>query len=76
MLVLGATEAGALGDGALALGHRLAAVDVFVASAPGEAVRSANLRDPRFRRVGVGVATGDSARFGPARMFVAVLYTD
>jgi uncharacterized protein YkwD len=71
-----ATEAGALAERALALGRRLAAVDVFVASAPDEALRSANLRDPRYRRVGVGVATGDSARFGAARMFVAVLYTD
>jgi uncharacterized protein YkwD len=71
-----ATDAADLDDRALALGRRLAAVDVFVASAPADAARSANLRDGRFRRVGVGVATGDSARFGPGRMFVAVLYTD
>lgn len=71
-----ATEPGALGDRALALGRRLSAVDVFVASAPGEAARSTNLRDPRLRRVGVGVAVGDSARFGPGRLFVAVVYTD
>jgi hypothetical protein len=51
-------------------------VDVFVASDPGEAVRSANLRDRRFRRVGVGVAEGDSRRFGAGRLFVAVVYTD
>jgi uncharacterized protein YkwD len=73
-----ATDAGDLGASALALGsaRTLAAVDVFVASDPGEAVRSANLRDRRFRRVGVGVAEGDSRRFGAGRLFVAVVYTD
>lgn len=72
-----ATETGDLQDRALALGRRrLAAVDVFVASGPADAARSSNLRDRRFRRVGVGVAIGDSARFGPDRMFVAVIYTD
>ena len=71
-----ATGTGDLDDRALALGRRLAAVDVFVASGPADAARSSNLRDGRFRRVGVGVAIGDSARFGPGRMFVAVLYTD
>jgi hypothetical protein len=47
-----------------------------VASAPAEAIRSANLKDRRFRRVGVGVATGDSRRFGAGRIWVAVVYTD
>lgn len=68
------------GDGrelALRLGHRsVAAVDVFVANAPAEAKRSANLRDPRFRRVGVGVGTGESRRFGAGRLWIAVIYTD
>jgi uncharacterized protein YkwD len=71
-----ATDAPDLGDRALALRRGVAAVDVFVASAPGEAARSANLRDARFRRVGVGIATGDSRRFGAGRLFIAVVYTD
>jgi uncharacterized protein YkwD len=70
------TDPGTLGDRALALRRRLAAVDVFVASAPSEAVRSTNVRDRRFRRVGVGVATGDSRRFGAGRLWIAVVYTD
>jgi uncharacterized protein YkwD len=66
-----------LGDRALALRRRaLAAVDVFVASAPAEATRSSNLRDARFRRVGVGVAVGDSRRYGAGRFWIAVVYTD
>jgi hypothetical protein len=51
-------------------------VDVFVASGPEEAARSANVRNARFRRVGVGVALGDSARFGAGRLWIAVVYTD
>jgi hypothetical protein len=47
-----------------------------VASAPAEALRSRNLPDPRFRRVGVGVATGDSRRYGARRLWIAVVYTD
>ncbi len=70
-----APEAGDLGARALA-GRGLAAVDVFVASAPAEALRSRNLPDPRFRRVGVGVATGDSRRYGARRLWIAVVYTD
>jgi uncharacterized protein YkwD len=70
------TEAEGLGDRALALPRALAAVDVFVASAPGDAVRSANVRDDRFGRVGVGVASGDSRRFGSGRLWIAVIYTD
>jgi uncharacterized protein YkwD len=61
---------------ALATGRGLAAVDVYVASGPEDATRSRNLPDPRFRRVGVGVATGDSARFGAGRTWIAVVYTD
>jgi hypothetical protein len=65
-----------LADRALALRRQLAAADVFVASAPGEAARSANVRDRRFRRVGVGVVSGDSRRFGAGRYWIAVVYTD
>ena len=52
-----APDPGDLGTRAL-VGRGVAAVDVFVASAPTEAIRSRNLPDPRFRRVGVGVAHG------------------
>jgi uncharacterized protein YkwD len=72
----GEPGADGLGERALALGRKLSAVDAFVASAPAEAARSANVGDPRFHRVGVGVATGDSARFGAGRLFIAVVYTD
>jgi uncharacterized protein YkwD len=65
-----------LGDRALALRRSLAAVDVFVASGPEEAARSANLRDRRWRRVGVGVTTADSGRFGARRAWIVVVYTD
>jgi uncharacterized protein YkwD len=65
-----------LADRALALRRDLAAVDVFVGSAPADAVRSANVGDPRFRRMGVGVVTGDSRRFGAGRFWIAVVYTD
>lgn len=61
---------------ALRLRRELAASDAFIAADPAEAVRSRNLTDGRFRRVGVGVVTGDSRRFGPARLFIAVVYTD
>jgi uncharacterized protein YkwD len=61
---------------ALRLRRRLAASDAFIAADPTEAVRSRNLPDGRFQRVGVGVVTGDSRRFGPARLFIAVVYTD
>ncbi len=70
------TEAPGLPSRALALRRGIAAVDVFVASAPAEAVRSSNLRDRRFRRVGVGVATGSSRRFGSSRLWIVVVYTD
>ncbi len=70
------TDADGLGERALALRRSIAAVDVFVASAPDEAVRSANLRDRRFARVGVGIASGESRRFGRGRLWIAVVYTD
>ena len=70
-----APDPGDLGTRALA-GRGVAAVDVFVASAPAEAIRSRNLPDPRFRRVGVGVAQGDSRRYGARRLWIAVIYTD
>jgi uncharacterized protein YkwD len=65
-----------LADRALALRRNLAAVDVFVATAPGDAARSANVRDRRWRRVGVGVSTGDSRRYGAGRAWIVVVYTD
>lgn len=65
-----------LADRALALRRQLAAVDVFVAGGPDDAARSRNLKDPRFSRVGVGVVTGDSARYGKARLWIAAVYTD
>ncbi|HET7825587.1 MAG TPA: CAP domain-containing protein [Anaeromyxobacter sp.] len=71
-----APDADGLGERALALRRGLAAVDVFVASGPAEAIRSANLRDARFRRVGVGVTVGDSRRYGAGRFWIAVVYTD
>jgi uncharacterized protein YkwD len=71
-----AGEVEGLTEGALRLGRDLAASDAFIAGEVGEAVRSRNLVDPRFRRVGVGVAPGDSRRFGPARLFIAVVYSD
>jgi uncharacterized protein YkwD len=65
-----------IADRALALRRQLAAVDVFVAGGPEDAGRSANLKDARFARVGVGVVSGDSARYGKARLWIAVIYTD
>jgi uncharacterized protein YkwD len=70
------TEPDGVADRALALRRKVAAVDVFVGTGPDDAVRSANLRDVRFRRVGVGLASGDSARFGKGRIWIAVVYTD
>ncbi len=69
-------ETDGLAERALGLRRRIAAVDVFVAGGPDDAARSANLKDARFARVGVGVASGDSARFGKARLWIAVVYTD
>jgi uncharacterized protein YkwD len=70
------TEAGGVAARALALRRSLAAVDVFVVSAPDEAIRSANLRDRRFGRVGVGVVSGESRRFGKGRLWIVAVYTD
>lgn len=61
-------------EAALRGGRELAAVDAFIARAPNEVLRSRNLTDARFLRVGVGVAVGDSRRYGPARLFIAVVY--
>lgn len=69
-------ELGDLAARALRLGRGLAATDAFIASSPGEVVRSANATDPRFRRVGVAAVAGDSPRFGPARLYIVVLYSD
>lgn len=69
-------EVDGLAAGALAMGRDLAAADAFIARTPDEALRSRNLTDERFRRVGVGVATGNSRRFGTARLFIAVLYSN
>jgi uncharacterized protein YkwD len=65
-----------LGETALGMGRKLAAVDSFIATAPGDAARSRNLGDTRFRRVGVGVAVGDDSRYGVERLWIAVIYTD
>jgi len=53
-----------------------AAADAFVAGSPLDAARSRNVADPRFRRVGVGVARGDSARFGVGLYWIAVVYAE
>jgi len=76
MLRADALAPGEHGARALALGRKLAATDAFVASAPGEAVRSKNLPSARFRRVGVGVAIGDSPTYGAGLLWIAVIYTD
>jgi hypothetical protein len=65
-----------LAERALALPRNVGAVDAFVAASTADAVRSRNLPDPRFRRVGVGVATGESARYGAGLLWIAVVYTD
>jgi uncharacterized protein YkwD len=69
-------EVGGVTEAALKAGRELAAADAFIASSPDEAVRSRNLTDARFRRVGVGVVIGESRRFGPGRLFIAVVYSD
>ncbi len=72
----GEPSAGEAGDQALQLGRKVASVDAFAATAVEDAARSRNVGDVRFRRVGVGVATGDSARYGAGLLFIAVVYTD
>jgi uncharacterized protein YkwD len=61
---------------ALSLGRETSAADAFVAASAGDAARSKNLADRRFRRVGVGVSQGDSPRYGAGLLWVAVVYTD
>lgn len=76
MLRAGEPSGSGLGERALGVGRKLAAVDAFVATKPSDAVRSKNLSDPRLRRVGIGVAVGDSARYGAGLLWIAVVYTD
>ena len=54
----------------------IAASEVFVGSDPDDAARARNLDDLRFRRVGVGVAIGDSARYGAQRLWAVLVFTD
>jgi uncharacterized protein YkwD len=61
---------------ALALGRKLAAADVFLATSPSDAARAENVGDTRWRRLGVGVAVGDSPRYGVGLLWIVVLYTD
>ncbi|HVO18542.1 MAG TPA: CAP domain-containing protein [Anaeromyxobacter sp.] len=65
-----------LAERALGLRRGLAAADAFVATEPREATQSQNLRDRRFRRVGVAVVEGASPHYGAGRLFIAVVYTD
>lgn len=76
MLVADDPAAQDLAARALGMGRRVGAADAFVAASTAEVVRSRNLPDPRFRRVGVGVATGESARYGAGLLWIAVVYTD
>jgi len=76
MLREGEPSAEHAGERALRLGRRLAAADAFVAAKATDATRSRNLPDARFKRVGVGVAIGDSRRYGTGLLWIAVLYTD
>jgi uncharacterized protein YkwD len=72
----GEPNPGDLASRALALGRNVAAADAFIAARAGEAARSKNLPDRRFARAGVGVATGESGRYGAGMLFIAVVYTD
>jgi uncharacterized protein YkwD len=63
-------------DRVLALGRSVAAADAFLAASPGDAARSENLADARWHRVGVGVAVGDSPRYGAGLLWIAVVYSD
>jgi uncharacterized protein YkwD len=76
MLRSGDPAPGSLADEALALGRGNAGADAFVAASPDDAARSTNLPQPGYRRVGVGVAIGDSPRFGSGLLWIAVVYTD
>jgi uncharacterized protein YkwD len=66
-----------LNEEALRLPDRsLAAAEAFVGSDVGDAARSRHLNDSRFRRVGAGVAIGDSARYGAQRLWMVLVFTD
>ncbi len=67
---------GDLGERALGLGRGLAAADAFVAPSPEGALRSPNVADPRYHRVGVAAMPGDSPRYGAGLLWIAVVYTD
>jgi uncharacterized protein YkwD len=49
-------------------------VDVFVAQSPRLIVESKNLLGPQGTMVGVGVARGDSAKYGNGRYWIVVIY--
>ena len=55
---------------------RLLAADTYDTSAPGSAAGSPRLRDPRFQRVGVGVAVAGESQRGNRHFWIAVIYTD
>ena len=76
MLRAGAPGAAGLPEEALARGRSEAAADVYVAASPSGATRSRNVGDARFHRVGVGVAVGDSPRYGAGLLWIVVLYSD
>jgi len=61
---------------ALGLNRTMAAVDAFVAASPDLAARSKNVGDGHLRRVGIGVAIGDSPRYGAGLLWIAAIYTD
>lgn len=63
-------------DEALRLGRKIAAIDALVTSSPGQVSQSNNVGDKRLRRVGVGVAIGDSVSYGAGLLWIAVIYTD
>ena len=76
MLRRGKPGAGDLAQQALERGGKVSAADAFVTASAHDATRSANLADPRFTRVGVGVVVGDHPRFGAGLLWIAVLYAD
>jgi uncharacterized protein YkwD len=75
MLMRGEPSVEDLSRRALGLRRAASAADAFVAASPEDALRSRNLRNAAFRRVGVGVAVGDS-RYGAGLLWIAVVYTD
>jgi uncharacterized protein YkwD len=76
MLRRGKPGTGDLAQRALERGGKVSAADAFVTASALDATRSGNLADPRFGRVGVGVAVGDHPRFGAGLLWIAVLYAD